>query len=55
MKPDSIYRGFIPDIRTQGQAIDYEKAERNRQAILGEQYVEEEQASRLIDGLHPVY
>ena len=50
MKPSAILRGMIDDMRKQGKPIDYELAERNTRAVLCEQLIEEEQASRLVDG-----
>lgn len=54
MKPTAIFKGTIADMRQQGQHIDYELAEHNTRAILREQSVEEEQASRLFAGFQPV-
>ena len=54
MKPTAIFKEMIADMRTQGQPIDYELAERNTRAAIREQSVEEEQASRLVDGFQPV-
>ena len=48
MEPTAIFEGMIADM------IDYELAERNTQAVVREQSVEEEQASRLVDGFQPV-
>ena len=54
MKPTAIFKGTIADMRQQGQNIDYELAEQKSRAILRDQSVEEEQASRLFAGFQPV-
>lgn len=54
MKPTAIFNGMIADMREQGHTIDYELAERNTRAALRDQSVEEEEASRLVDGFQPV-
>ena len=50
MKPNVIFNGKTADMRKQGQAIDYEPAERNTQAVDHGQVVEGEQALRPKDG-----
>ena len=55
MKPTAICNGMIADMLEQGQTIDCELAERNTRAVLCAQSVEEEEASRLVDGFQPVY
>ena len=54
MKPTAICEGFIADTRNQGQIVDFELAERNTRAVICEQSVEEEQASRLVDSFKTV-
>ena len=54
MKPSTIFEGTIADMRKQGQTIDYELVERITRAVLRERSVEEERASRLVDGFKTV-
>ena len=50
MRPTARLKGAITGVRKDGQTTDHELAELNTRAVLPEQSIEEDQASRLING-----